>query len=66
LGEIHSEDKIMRLAGLEKGGLYPYPIHIADATASWFNPLNNARGRILDPCAGEGEISTTLGKLLNC
>ncbi|MBE0411552.1 MAG: class I SAM-dependent methyltransferase, partial [Anaerolineales bacterium] len=29
-------------------------------------PPNDAYGRILDPCAGEGEIATTLGKLLNC
>jgi hypothetical protein len=57
----------MRLAGIEKGGFYPYPIHMAEATTSWFiPPPNDAHGRILDPCAGEGEIATTLGKLLNC
>jgi hypothetical protein len=57
----------MRLAGIEKGGFYPYPSHIAEATASWFNPLPaGTRGRLLDPCAGEGENSSLLGKLLNC
>ncbi len=56
----------MRLAGIEKGGFYPYPPHMAEATASWFIPLlAGARGRILDPCAGEGEIASLLGKLVN-
>ena len=57
----------MRLAGIEKGGFYPYPVHMAEATASWFIPLPaGTRGRMLDPCAGKGEIASLLGKLLNC
>ena len=57
----------MRLAGIEKGGFYPYPPHMAEATASWFIPLSaGTRGRLLDPCCGEGEIASLLGKLLNC
>jgi hypothetical protein len=57
----------MRLAGIEKGGYYPYPLHMAEATASWFIPLSaGTRGRLLDPCAGEGEIASLLGRLLNC
>jgi hypothetical protein len=61
----------MRLAGIEKGGFYPYPPHMAEACkrsgAYWFVPLPaGIRGRILDPCAGEGEIADILGKLLNC
>lgn len=57
----------MRLAGIEKGGFYLYPIHMAEATASWFvAPPNAARGRLLDPCSGEGEIAAALGRLLNC
>jgi hypothetical protein len=57
----------MRLAGIEKGGFYPYPSHMAEATASWFiPPSTGTRGRLLDPCAGEGEIANLLGKLLNC
>jgi hypothetical protein len=57
----------MRLAGIEKGGYYPYQPHMAEATASWFMPLPaGTRGRILDPCAGEGEIARLFGKLLNC
>ena len=57
----------MRLAGIEKGGYYPYPPHMAEATASWFIPLPaGTRGRLLDPCCGEGEIASILGKLLNC
>ena len=51
----------------KKGGYYPYPPHMAEATASWFIPLPvGTRGRLLDPCAGEGEIACLLGKLLNC
>jgi hypothetical protein len=57
----------MRLAGIEKGGFYPYPPHMAEAIASWFIPLPaGTRERLLDPCAGEGEIATLLGKLLSC
>jgi hypothetical protein len=57
----------MRLAGIEKGGYYPYPPHMAEATASWFIPPSaGTRGRILDPCSGEGEIASLLGRLLNC
>ncbi|GIV63632.1 MAG: DUF6094 domain-containing protein [Chloroflexota bacterium] len=57
----------MRLAGIEKGGYYPYPPHMAEATTSWFVPLPvGTRGRLLDPCCGEGEIASILGKLLNC
>jgi len=56
----------MRLAGIEKGGYYPYPPHMAEATASWFIPLPaGTRGRLLDPCAGEGEIANLLGRMLN-
>jgi hypothetical protein len=38
---------------------------MAEATASWFIPLpKGVRGRILDPCSGEGEIAATLDRLL--
>ena len=67
LEAIHTEDTHMRLAGIEKGGYYPYPPQLADATASWFIPaLTGTRRRILDPCAEEGEIAGFLGRLLNC
>lgn len=40
---------------------------MAEATTSWFIPLlAGTRGGLLDPCAGEGEIASILGKLLNC
>jgi hypothetical protein len=56
----------MRLAGIEKGGFYPYQPHLAEATASWFiPPQNGTRGRLLDLCAGESEIASLLGNLLN-
>jgi hypothetical protein len=36
-------------------------------TASWFIPLPaGTQGRLLDSCAGEGEIADLLGVLLNC
>jgi hypothetical protein len=55
----------MRLAGIEKGGFYSYPPNMAEATASLFNLLPaGTRGRLLDPCAIEGEIASLLGKLL--
>lgn len=35
--------------------------------ASGFIPLPaGTRGRLFDPCCGEGEIASILGKLLNC
>ena len=53
------EDIYIRLAGIEKGGYYPYPPHMAEATASWFIPLPvGTHGRLLDPCSGEGEIAS--------
>jgi hypothetical protein len=55
----------MRLTGIEKGGIYPFPNRMAEATASWFIPLPaSSRGRLLVPCAGEGEIAGLLRKLL--
>jgi hypothetical protein len=40
---------------------------MAEATASWFIPLQaGTPGRLLDPCCGEGEIASLLGILLNC
>ena len=67
LEAIHTEDTHMRLAGIEKGGYYPYPPQLADATDSWFTPpLTGTRRRILDPCAGQCEIASILGRLLNC
>jgi hypothetical protein len=35
----------MLLAGIEKGGYFPYPPPIAEATASWFIPLPQWRRR---------------------
>jgi hypothetical protein len=50
------KDTDMRLAGIEKGGYYPYPPDLAEAMASWFIPLRAGTcGRLLDPCAGEGK-----------
>jgi len=57
----------MRLAGIENGGFYLYPPHMAEATASWFISLpTGTHGRLPKPYAGEGEIANLLGKLLTC
>lgn len=55
----------MRLAGIEKGGYYPYPATLYLKTASYLKAAPG-RGRLLDPCAGEGLVGQALGKLLNC
>ncbi len=40
---------------------------MAEATAFWFISLPaGTRGRLLDPCCGEGEIASLLGRLLDC
>jgi hypothetical protein len=40
---------------------------MAEAEASWFIPPSaGTRGRFLNPCAGEVEIASLLGRLLNC
>jgi hypothetical protein len=55
----------MRLAGIEKGGFFSFPPHMAEANASKFIPLPaGPRGRLLVPCADEGEIAGLLRKLL--
>lgn len=57
----------MRLAGIKQGGYFPYMPHIAEAIVSWFIlPPAGTRGLLLDPWAGEGEIASILGRLLNC
>jgi hypothetical protein len=53
-GAIHTEDTKMRLAGIERGGFYPYPSRMAEACkrsgASWFiPPLARTQARLLDP-----------------
>ena len=55
----------MRLAGIEKGGYYPYPASLFIKTASYLKAAP-VRGRLLDPCAGEGIAGEAIGKLLNC
>ena len=43
-----------RLTSLEKGGFYPFPESYLPHVASLFTPTANG-GKILDPCAGEGD-----------
>jgi len=47
----------MRLAGIEKGGYYPYPPHMAEAVASWFIPLPaGTGGRLLVLAAAKAKL----------
>ncbi len=56
----------MRLAGIEKGGYYPTPPIVTERIATYFHPNLHARGRLLDPCAGEGLAVACLGEALQC
>jgi hypothetical protein len=49
----------MRLAGIEKGGFYPFPNYIVEAVGVAALPGSSSfqagtRAILLDPCAGEG------------
>ncbi|MCB0035312.1 MAG: hypothetical protein KDE51_14870, partial [Anaerolineales bacterium] len=52
-----------RLASIEKAGFYATPVAITKQIASFFHAPYG--GRVLDPCAGEGEALATLAKQLN-
>ncbi len=52
-----------RLANIEKAGYYPLPPAVTDQIASYIEAPRH--GRILDPCAGEGEALVTLAAALN-
>ena len=43
-----------RLTSLEKGGFYPFPESYLPHVTSLFAPAREG-GKILDPCAGEGD-----------
>ena len=43
-----------RLTSIEKGGYYAFPDEHLPAVASLFSPMREG-GRLLDPCAGEGQ-----------
>ena len=43
-----------RLSSIEVGGFFPYPAKYLPAMASLFVPATSG-GKLLDPCAGEGE-----------
>ncbi len=57
----------MRLEGKFKMGYYPTPDHLLPLIASFAAPApEGARGRLLDPCAGEGRAAAFLGERWNC
>lgn len=53
-----------RLTSLEKGGFYAFPDQYLPPIASLFTPATQG-GKILDPCAGEGEALAHLSDAWN-
>jgi hypothetical protein len=51
-----------RLANIEKAGYFPLPPAVTDLIASHIDAPRN--GRLLDPCAGEGEALVSLAEAL--
>jgi hypothetical protein len=52
-----------RLANIEKAGYFPLPPAVTNQIASYIEAPRP--GRILDPCAGEGQALVTLAEALN-
>ena len=55
----------MRPPAREKLGYYPTPQNVVELLSSWFVP-SDEKGRLLDPCAGEGTAAQALGERLQC
>ena len=55
----------MRPPAIEKMGYYPTPDIVIELLKTCVTP-GEARGRLLDPCAGEGTAAGALGRAFNC
>ena len=55
----------MRPPAIEKMGYYPTPDIILELLKTYATP-GEGRGRLLDPCAGEGKAAALLGRAFNC
>ncbi len=55
----------MRPPAIEKMGYYPTPNTVLELLKTCVAP-GEVRGRLLDPCAGEGKAAGILGRAFNC
>jgi hypothetical protein len=55
----------MRPPAIERMGYYPTDDPVVEIIRTYLKP-SVEKGRLFDPCAGEGKAATTLGKALNC
>lgn len=55
----------MRPPAIEKMGYYPTDEPVLEILKTYIQPAA-ARGRLLDPCAGEGQAAAVMGQTLNC
>jgi hypothetical protein len=55
----------MRPPAIERMGYYPTDDPIVEIICSYLKPTAE-KGRLFDPCAGEGKAASTLGNALNC
>jgi len=55
----------MRPPAIEKMGYYPTHENVAKVISTYISPATE-RGRLLDPCCGEGTAAQLLGNSLNC
>ncbi len=55
----------MRPPAIERMGYYPTDDPVIELIRTYLKP-SVEKGRLFDPCAGEGKAASTLGKVLNC
>ena len=55
----------MRPPAIERMGYYPTDDPVVEIIRTYLKP-SVEKGRLFDPCAGEGKAASTLGKALNC
>ena len=55
----------MRPPAIERMGYYPTDEPVIEIIRTYLKP-SETKGRLFDPCAGEGKAASALGKALNC
>ena len=55
----------MRPPAIERMGYYPTDEPVIEIIRTYLKP-SETKGRLFDPCAGEGKAASVLGKALNC
>ena len=56
----------MRPAAIIKMGYFPTDEPVLEILKTYIRPAEEGKGRLLDPCAGEGIAARALGQALNC